>query len=141
MLSMCSVLGNREENQLPATSYNLINKQGVRDGSMGYNKRTRFSKKSLLNQYFEYFIFVHVFLNASFAHVAGRQGVNLKLMLCEQHLPSYSTSSGAFPLLHCKQRKCKDLSEISQNKTAMLTCGGSTCLNSQLQVWRQGGRG
>lgn len=68
-------------------------------------------------------------------------GVNLQLMLQEQHLPSASISHGAFPLLHYEQRKCKDVSEISQNKTAMLTCGGSTCLHSRLQVWRQGGRG
>lgn len=40
---------------------------------MGYNKRTTFSKKSLLNQYPEYFTFVHVFPNVSFAHVAGRR--------------------------------------------------------------------
>lgn len=48
---MCLALDNREENQLSAASYNLINKQGVRDGSMGYNKKTRFSEKLFLNQY------------------------------------------------------------------------------------------
>lgn len=84
---MCSVLDNREENQLSTTSYNLISKQGVRDGSMGYNKRTRFSKKLFLNQYPEYFTFVHVFLKASFARVAGRQGVNLQLMLLTATFP------------------------------------------------------
>lgn len=54
---MCLAPGNREENQLSAASYNLVYKQGVRDGSMGYNKRTSFSKKSFLNKHFT---FVHV---------------------------------------------------------------------------------
>lgn len=78
---MCLGLDNREENQLSTTSYNLINKQGVRAGSIGYNKRMRFSKKLFLNQYPEYFTFVHIFLKASFARIAERQGVNLQLIL------------------------------------------------------------
>lgn len=78
---MCLGLDNREKNQISTTSYNLINKQSVRDGSIGYNKRTRFSKKLFLNQYPEYFTFVHVFLKASFARMAERQGVNLQLIL------------------------------------------------------------
>lgn len=67
--TQCSELGNGVENQLSATNYNLINKQGVRDGSIGYNKRT--SKKLFLNQYPEYFTFLHVFLKASFARETG----------------------------------------------------------------------
>lgn len=78
---MCLGLDNREENQLSTTSYNLINKQGVRDGSIGYNKRMRFSKKLFLNQYPEYSTFVHIFLKASFARIAERQGINLQLIL------------------------------------------------------------
>jgi len=78
---MCSALGNREEKQLSATSYNLINKQGVRDGSMGYNKTTRFSEQLFLNQYPEHFTFAHVVLKASFPLVAGRQDVNPQPML------------------------------------------------------------
>lgn len=74
-------LGNREEDQLSVTSYNLINKQGIRDIRMADNKRTRFSKTLFLNHYAEYFTFVHVFLKASSASVAGRQGINLQLLL------------------------------------------------------------
>lgn len=75
VLSMCFAPGNREENQLSPASYNQVSKLGIRDGSRGYKKRTRFSKKLFLNHHFT---FVHVKTKQSSAHVAGRQGANLQ---------------------------------------------------------------
>lgn len=103
----------RENNYLPKVTILSINRAYKMDA------RRRFSKKLFLMAYSECFASVHVFLK-----------VSLLLMWLgdsekQQHCPSAAISHGSFPLAP-HRRNCKDVSEISQNKAAMLTCAGGT---------------